>query len=430
VPELITWGRTHRRHAHRLARPTSERAVQEVVRQAARAGHRVRAVGALHSWSDIALTDGVAVSLDAMTGLTRVDGTRVTVRAGTRLRDLNRMLAQHGLAMPILGSIDHQSIAGAVATGTHGSSRLHGNLASLVRGLRLVDGTGEVVEVGEGERLDTLRVGLGAGGLVTELTLEVVPAFRLAEVATPMPIEQAVEQIDALSQCAEFVKLWWLPHTGRAVLFAADRTEARSTFSPVGRWVDEQLINRFAFRSVLALSRWAPSLTPTLNRVVGAAYFRPATRVGRSHEVFHLAMPPVHREMEYAIPVTHTRDALAELVDWVQRDALRVNFIVEVRFVKADTGWMSPATGHDVCQLGAYMADNIDLDPYFAGFEERMLAAGGRPHWGKEFAADGPTVLARYPRADDWRAEIDALDPEGRFGNRFLDRLRGDPTSR
>ena len=404
--------------------PASEQAIVDLVNGARQRGHGVRAFGALHSWSDIALTDQLAVSLDRLSGLTRVDGHRVTVRAGTRLRDLNRLLAEHGLAMPILGSVDPQAVAGAVSTGTHGSSRVHGNLASIVRGLRLVTGTGEVLDVREGDpRLDALRVGLGATGILSELTLEVVPAFHLREVATPMPIREAIERVDELSRSAEFVKLWWLPHTGQAIVFAADRTEAPSTFSPWGRWVDEHLINRFLFRGILAASRLAPGLTPSLNRVVGAAYFRRQERVGRSHEVFHLAMPPVHRETEYAIPVEHTQQALTELVDWVQRDRLHVNFIAEVRFVRADDGWMSPAHGHDVCQLGAYMANNPDLDTYFAGFERRMLDLGGRPHWGKEFAASGPTVRARYPRSAEWVELVRTLDPDRVFRNPFTSRL-------
>jgi len=425
-PTLSTWGRTHRSHPTTIARPTSEAEVVQLLHDAGQ--QPVRAHGALHSWSDAALTDGVAVSLDGLAGIVRVEGRRVTVRAGTRLRDLNRLLVPHGLAMPILGSVDPQSVAGAVSTGTHGSSRRHGNLASIVRGLRLVAGTGEVLDVQEGdEHLDALRVGLGATGILTELTLDVVPAFRLREVAVPMPIDEAVERVEELSQQAEFVKLWWLPHTGKAVVFAADRTDAPSTFSSLGRWVDEQVVNRVAFRGALAASRLAPSLVHPINRLVGAAYFRPHERVGRSFEVFHLAMPPVHREMEYALPVEKTREALHGFVEWVRRDDVRVNFIAEVRFVEADGGWMSPAHGHDVCQLGAYMANSADLPTYFHGFEQRMLDLGGRPHWGKEFDADGATVRSRYPRADDWWALVRQLDPAGRFRNRFTDRVFGAP---
>jgi len=421
---LTTWGRTHRVDVHHLAAPTSEAEVQAVVREARDQGRRVRAHGALHSWSDAALTDGVAVTLDGLAGLVRVDGTRVTVRAGTRLRDLNHLLDAHGLAMPVLGSVDHQSVAGAVSTGTHGSSRRHGNLASIVRSLRLVTGTGEVLEIDD-ERLDALRVGLGATGILTELTLDVVPAFRLRERTWTVPIGEAIEQVDALSQEAEFVKLWWLPGSGRAIVFAAERTDAPSTFSRLGRWVDERVVNRVLFRGALGATRFAPGLVGPVNKLVGAAYFRPQERVGRSHEVFHLAMPPVHREMEYAIPIEQTSEALRGHVERVRRDGLAVNFICEVRFVKADPGWLSPAHGHDVCQLGAYMAESRDLRPYFDGFEAQMLALGGRPHWGKEFGADGATVRGRYPKAEAWWALVQDLDPDGLFRNAFTDRVFG-----
>jgi len=135
-------------------------------------------------------------------------------------------------------------------------------------------------------------------------------------------------------------------------------------------------------------------------------------------------MPPVHREMEYAVPVGGTRQAVRELVDFVRREQVRVNFIAEVRFVKGDTGWISPAHGGDVCQLGAYIGHSADTEAYYRGFEERMLALGGRPHWGKEFFAPASTVRGRYPRMGDWLALVDELDPTGTFRGPFLRRLR------
>ncbi|MCA9570474.1 MAG: hypothetical protein KC656_21675, partial [Myxococcales bacterium] len=172
---------------------------------------------------------------------------------------------------------------------------------------------------------------------------------------------------------------------------------------------------------VLALARSRPSLVPALNRLVGRAYFRPARQVAPSHRVFNIAMPPVHQECEYAIPLEAARDAMRELIPFVR--AHRVDFVLEVRFVAADTGWLSPAHGRDSCQIGAYMGDSADRAAYFRGFEDRMLALDGRPHWGKQFEAPMRTVLARYPKADAWLELREALDPDGRFAGPFVRRM-------
>jgi L-gulonolactone oxidase len=425
MPTLTTWGRTHVATPREVARPTREEEVAELVARTAERGGRVRAFGALHSWSDCALDDDLVMSLDAHSGLLEHDGQQAWVRAGTRLYDLNRLLDDEGLALSILGSVDHQSLAGAVSTGTHGSSLVHGNLASSVTALRLVTASGEVMQVDRGDaRLDGLRVSLGAMGVLTALRVAVVPAFRLAEVAEPRPVDEVVAQLPSIAASAPYVKVWWLPHTGMAIVFRAEPTTEASTFSALGRWADEKVVNQLGFRGVLGVGKRLPSLVPALNRLVGAAYFRPRRSVGRSHEVFHLAMPPVHREMEYAVPMASASEAMEALLRRVRDEGLPVNFIAEARFVKGDTGWISPAHGGDVLQLGAYVGHGPHAQRYFDGFEHDMLQLGGRPHWGKEFAASGATVRSRYPRIDDWLALVDALDPRGVFRSPFVQRLR------
>src|SRR5262249_49402295 len=145
---------------------------------------------------------------------------RVTIAAGTRIRELVAALAERGLALPIVGSIAAQAIAGAIATGTHGSSLVHGNLSSLVEGVRLIDGRGSPIEIGAHDpRLDGARVHLGALGVLTRITLRVEPAFRLAETIEALPLDGACARAAELARSAEYVKIWWLPHTPRAFVF-------------------------------------------------------------------------------------------------------------------------------------------------------------------------------------------------------------------
>lgn len=391
-------------------------------------GLRLKVVGAAHSWSDVALPGHLAMSLDRLAGPVEIDRAtgEVTVWAGTRLRDLNTLLREHGLAMPVLGSIAEQSVAGAISTGTHGSAPRLGNLASLVSRLRMVLPDGSIAEVSgkqQPELFQAARVGLGALGVITQVTFRCVPAFDLEEESYPMPFDEALLALPSLLEREAFFKLWWLPHTDRVQVFCYRKTRRASTFRPALRWLDEQVINRLVFAAVLGAGEADPSQIPALNRAVGALYFRPTRRVAPSDKTFNIAMPPVHDEAEAAIPVERTADALRWLRGYIEQERLAINFVIEVRFGAGDDAWMSPAYQRDSCFLGAYTANRRDRERFFEGFERRMLEMRGRPHWGKSFRATGSQLRGLYPRFRDFAALREQLDPTGVMLNPFLERL-------
>jgi L-gulono-1,4-lactone dehydrogenase len=384
----------------------------------------VRVVGAGHSWSAIAAPEQIGVTLDNLAGVVGLDEQRqlVTVRAGTRLHALNAALHERGLALPIVGSIAAQSLAGAIATGTHGSSLVHGNLASLVERMRFVDGRGEVQELTR-DPLDAARVHLGALGVVTELVVRVCPAFRLGETVEAIPIADVAAAMPSIAKSAEYVKVWWMPHTPTALIYRYERTVDGPTRGvPRQRWVDENVMHRFVFPMILRMGRM-PGLTQRISPLIGKTLIKPR-RVGTSTLMLSTPMPARHRETEAAMPMAQAGDAFARLIGAIERDRLTVNFIVEARFVKGDAGWMSPAYGGDTCQLGAYCYGTAS-DPYFASFWREMRALGARPHWGKEMDHGVDEIRRLWPRADEFRALRDQLDPDRVFGGAFHTRILG-----
>jgi FAD/FMN-containing dehydrogenase len=409
--------------------PAREDEVASIVRDAARAGKRVRVVGAGHSWSAIAAPDDDqhAVTLDRLAGIRRADDGTVTIGAGTRLRDLNAALAARGLALPIVGSIAHQAMAGAIATGTHGSSLVHGNLASGVVSMRLVDGRGDVIAIERGDpRLDGARVHLGTLGVITELTLRVVPAFRLAERVEAVPIAAACADVERIARSAEYVKIWWLPHTRRALVYRYQRTDAPATrTATLGRWLDERVVHGAILPRALALHARRPAWIPGWNRAVVRAYEHARPRVAPSALCLSTPMPAVHRETEAAVPLARAGVAVERVVRLIEEERIRVNFILEIRFVRGDEGWMSPAHGGDVAQIGAYTGQNPDAARYFAGFWRELRALGARPHWGKEMDHGADELRALYPMAARFAALRDALDPDRVFGSAFHARVLG-----
>jgi L-gulonolactone oxidase len=428
--EFSNWSGTVKTRPSSWHAPTSEEEIAALVRNAARDKKRVRVVGAGHSWSRIAAPDDIAVTLDGWSGPIDIDAAAGTAvfRAGTRLREINAALAAHGLAMPILGSIAEQSIAGAIATGTHGSSLVHGNLSSLVTSVRLIDGSGETYDIGpEDPRLDGVRVHLGALGALTRVTVRVVPAFRLAEKISRIPVAAVAGELETIASSAEYVKVWWLPHTSHAYVHRYERTEdppSRRPTAETDRFIDEHIVQGAILPTLFALhARW-PSLIPPWNRFAARLIPKPR-RVGVSHLLLSTPMPALHRETEAAIPLARGGEAFDRTVALVERERVRVNFILECRFVRGDSTWMSPAHGGDTVQLGAYMAETSETNRYFDGFWREMRAIGGRPHWGKELDLDADEVRARWPETSRFLALRDALDPARTFGGAFHTRVLG-----
>ncbi len=428
MTRFINWARTHHSAPASWESPRTAPEIADVLARARRAKQRVRPVGSGHSWSSIAVPEDVALDLTNMRQVVEIDAARRTARVqgGIQLSELNEALDRVGLAVPILGSISAQTITGAISTGTHGSSLVHGNLSSLVEELTVVTPNGETHTLSAGDpRLEAARVSLGALGVITEILLRVAPAFILIGEVETLPIERVAEDLESIASSSEFVKVWWLPETRGAQVFRYLRTPGPATDVAFTRAVDTHFTNRFLFPAVLALARRFPSMTGPLNRAVAASYLeRPAVPV-RSDLAFNVPMPPIHRELEYAFGLGDASLALGELAALVKREKLRVNFPVEARFVREDRAWMSPAFGRATCQIGAYMSDSPDLGRFFGAFEALAQSRKARPHWGKEMAVDPGYVAEVYPRSRDFTSLAREWDPDGTLRNAFLDRALG-----
>lgn len=405
--------------------PTTEDEVVAAVRSA----RRLKVVGAGHSFSPIAAPEQHAMTLDGLSGVLRLDtdAQLVTVRAGTRLRDLSAALLAHGWSLPIVGSIQAQSVAGAIATGTHGSSLVHGNLATLVHSLRLVDGRGEVHELGPDDpRLPGARVHLGALGVLTQVTLRVVPAFRLRQEVQHVPV-LAVD-VEQVARSAEYVKVWWLPGAARAQVVRYTRTDEPATRRPSTRtlrWVDDNVMHRALFPALVALGHRRPQWGHSINERLSGSYLGPRMQVAQSSLVLNTPMPLRHRETEAALPLHQAQEAFDRVVSLVRDERLAADFPLEARFVRGDDSWLSPAYGGDTCQLGAYATDGPHRERYFAGFWEAMATLHARPHWGKELHHCSADLELRYPAYRDFLALRDTLDPQRVFANAFLDQVLG-----
>lgn len=418
------WARTYWSKPESYYQPGTEAELIEIVRNAATAGKQVRVVGAGHSWSPIALSDAVMVNLDNYNQLLDMDkaaGT-VTVMAGMRLKHLNQLLDEHGLALANLGSISEQSVAGAISTGTHGTGLSYQILASQVAGLSLITASGEKLELtpDDGFQFKAALVNLGCLGIISTVKLKVVPAFNLEETAYPLPFEEAMGQLPHLLLQYEHMKLWWFPHAPRLQVYGQNITlKPAPKEYKLPRYMKEVLMDQYLFTGLLSFGIRFPNLIPRINGFINVLKFKPESRIAKSYRLLNVSMPPRHRESEYSIPVEHTAQALLELRGMIEAQQLKVNFVVEVRFVKGDDIPLSPAYGRDSTYIGAYKAGDQDWFRYLEAFEQIMLKYDGRPHWGKETTWDGSTIRQQYPQIDQFLELRQQLDPNGMFLNDF-----------
>jgi L-gulono-1,4-lactone dehydrogenase len=419
-----------------LARDTED--VVAAVKTAAREGLRVRPTGSGHSFTGIGVPDGVALAAPSSPELLRVSpdegrGTRVSVPAGMTLRTLNPLLWERGLALPNLGDIDAQTVAGAVATGTHGTGARHQGIAAGIRGLEMVLADGSAVTASPTENPEIFhhgRVGLGALGVVTAVVLEAVPAFGLHARESALPLPELLASFDELADAHDHVEFYWFPHTDLAATKINDRTsELGPTRGRVTEWVGDELLGNGAFGAVCRLGSAAPSLVPRLNRVM-AGQMANAEYVDRSYRVFTSPRRVRFLEMEYAVPREALSEAFAGLRAAAARHAADVTFPVEVRVAGADDVPLSTASGRDTAYLAVHVYRGRPSEAYFAAVESVMTSLGGRPHWGKLHTRTAAQLAASYPEFGAFVALRDRLDPEGRFTNAHLDRILGRPGGR
>ena len=424
------WGLSAEANPIQVEHPASTADVIAIVRRAVAAGHKVKAIGAGHSFTAIGATDGVLVNLDRMKNVLGWDLEvgRVRVQAGISLHDLNPILRGHGLAFPNLGDIDPQSVAGAVSTGTHGTGgKLHG-ISRTVVGVQLVTAAGEVLEIDEDHELfGASRVTLGALGIITEVTLQCVPAFLLHAREEPMALPELFDRLDELVEDNDHFEFYWFPHTEKALVKRNNRVPAGTAAEPIGRfrhWLDDEFLSNEAFDVINKVVRQAPRLIPRINNVA-ASVLSARDYVDDSFKVFVSPRRVKFRESEFAVPRYALQDVLGELRTWLDDGHERITFPIEVRFSAADDVWMSTGYERDNAYVAVHQYYKTDYRSYFAAAESIFTEHEGRPHWGKIHTLGADYFRDRYEHFDDFVEIRNQLDPSRLFTNSYLDQVLG-----
>jgi L-gulonolactone oxidase len=349
------------------------------------------------------------------------------VQSGITIAQLNKQLASHGLAMPNLGDIAYQTISGAISTATHGTGIKLGGIATQVTALSLVTGDGSIISCSADEEPEVFacaRVGLGALGILSTVTLQCVPAFNLRAIEKPMKVDDLLASIDEHVEGNDHFEFFYVPHTRWALTKTNNRTD-----DPVGglpKWkevVNKVVLENIAFGAVCRLGRMRPKWIPRLNTALPSTgvteYVKPSYGVFASPRWVHFV------EMEYSIPRAACGEVLQAIRKFIDDSGLKISFPIEVRFTAADDIPLSTANGSERCYIAIHVYRGMPHEQYFRGVEAIMDSVGGRPHWGKMHYQTAATLAPRYAEWDRFQTVRRRIDPDGRFRNVYLDRVLG-----
>jgi L-gulonolactone oxidase len=424
------WSGLATAHPAQVFTPRDAEEVSDAVVAARRQRLTVKMTGSGHSFTGIACPDGLQLRPDALSGIVSVDREAMTVTAlaGTPLHVLNAGLESLGLSLHNMGDIDRQTLAGAISTGTHGTGGLVASLSAQVDGLELVTGDGSLLRATATENPDVLaaaRVGLGALGILTSVTLRVEPLFTLEAHEAPMSWDRAVGGFDELVADNHHFEMYWFPHTDRMLTKRDNRTvDDPEPLPRLRAWLDDELLANTVFGWVNAAGNRAPALVPRLN-AVSARALSARTFSDVPHKVFTSPRRVVFREMEYAVPREAGLQALTEVRSLIESSGWRISFPVEVRVAPADDIPLSTASGRESVYLAFHVNQRTDHTAYFEGVEKLLRAYDGRPHWGKLHTRTAADLEPAYPRWAEFQAVRDRLDPDRVFGNAYLQRVLG-----
>ncbi|GAB3606135.1 FAD-binding protein [Conyzicola nivalis] len=405
------WARSYEYTAETLARPTTVGEVQDVVAAAT----RVRALGSRHSFTDLADSPGTLVSLDLLDAPIEIDPhTRtVTVGGGVRYGDLATRLQGAGWALHNLASLPHISVAGAVATGTHGSGDANGTLSAAVSALEIVTASGELLTLRRGQPdFDGAVVSLGALGIVTRVSLDIQPTFDVRQdLYDDLAFSDLLANFDAVTSSAYSVSLFtdWLGDTLATVWIKSRMDAAAPPERILG--AERQVAGRHMLPDQPAsnVTQQGGIAGPWSDRL---AHFKLGFTPSNGDEL----------QSEYLVP---RRNAVAaiEAVRALGPRIAPLLLVTELRTMAADSLWLSGA--HETDAVGIHFTWKplaAEVRALLPKIEAALLPLGARPHWGKVFVAERSELEPLFPRIADFRELAGRLDPQRKFGNAFLER--------
>ncbi|MDR7127863.1 FAD/FMN-containing dehydrogenase [Algoriphagus sp. 4150] len=384
------WSGSIRFTPREIEKPRDEEGVRQVILRAKMEGKQIRVVGAGHSSVPLVVTDNIFMSLEELKGMVdhNPSHNRVVMLPGTDIKETGKLLIKHKLSMHNTGDVDKQFLGGAFATGTHGSGRKLQNLAGMITGCRLVDGHGKIHDIDENDplKLNAAKISLGALGIITQFTLQTVPADKFIRQEFWSRTEACLENLDKLIEGNTMFDFYWYPRNDLVKLRICNRAE---------------------------------------DKVQRPAYGVPAKeQEGWLYQILPQERDLKFEEMEYLLPLESGPDCFQEIRKRIkEKHRHYVGWRILYRTIAADEVFLSPSFSQDSVSISILQNNELEYQSYFDDIEPIFRAYGGRPHWAKKHSLTAEGLRCLYPKWEQFMQLRRELDPEGIFLNDYLKQI-------
>ena len=412
------WSGYQQASPQQILKPQSLSELQDIVRQS----DKIRVVGAGHSFTPLVCTDATLLSLDHLSGVVSADeqNSIAEVWSGTRLFNLDQYLQPINQSLMQQGDIDQQSLAGAVSTGTHGTGADMQCISAYVQNFELLTASGELLQCSPTENAEIFqagRVSLGSFGVLTKISMQDKPRYKLKEHVELCPLSEVVQHIQQWKTEHRHIEFFAFSHAEQVMLKTLDITEEDIQPRKESFPSEDTLLTLCC-----ELIRMFPSLNPKLQKLLGV-FVKPTTCVDWSSRIFPTPRNTRFNEMEYQVPVELGISCLQEILTALQKSGQQTFFPIEFRFVKGDDIWLSPFYQRDSISISVHQYIKQNPKLLFDEIEPILQRYQGRPHWGKMHSLNAGQLRMLYPKWDDFLQLRARLDPEKKFLNPYLQQL-------
>ena len=412
------WSGYQQASPQQILKPQSLSELQDIVRQS----DKIRVVGAGHSFTPLVCTDATLLSLDHLSGVVSADeqNSIAEVWSGTRLFNLDQYLQPINQSLMQQGDIDQQSLAGAVSTGTHGTGADMQCISAYVQSFELLTASGELLQCSPTENAEIFqagRVSLGSFGVLTKISMQDKPRYKLKEHVELCPLSEVVQHIQQWKTEHRHIEFFAFSHAEQVMLKTLDITEEDIQPRKESFPSEDTLLTLCC-----ELTRMFPSLNPKLQKLLGV-FVKPTTCVDWSSRIFPTPRNTRFNEMEYQVPVELGISCLQEILTALQKSGQQTFFPIEFRFVKGDDIWLSPFYQRDSISISVHQYIKQNPKLLFDEIEPILQRYQGRPHWGKMHSLNAGQLRMLYPKWDDFLQLRARLDPEKKFLNPYLQQL-------
>ena len=401
-----------------ILKPNNIEELQQIVRE----NDQIRVAGASHSFTPLVQTNATLLSLDYIAGVENIDQERCvgTVLAGTRLFNLDQYLQPFHQSLMQQGDIDQQSLAGAVSTGTHGTGENLYCISGYVQHFELLTAAGELLQCSPDENPEIFaagRVSLGALGILTKITMQNKPRYKLKEHVELCSVQEMFANIHQWKKEHRHIECFVFAHNEKLMLKTLDFSE--EDIQPrTEPWPSEDSLLTMCSE----LTKAFPSANPHLQKLL-SVFVKPTTFVDWSSRIFPTPRNTRFNEMEYQIPVNQGLACLEEVVAVMRKHKVQTFFPLEFRFVKGDDIWLSPFYQQDSISISVHQYYKQDPQALFNVIEPVLQKYQGRPHWGKMHNMNYLQLRKLYPKWDEFMRLREQLDPKQKFLNPYLQTL-------